>query len=350
MAIVRFSELLAGDANNDNCIDFVGDVLCVAAKFGQSHTQPCNFVPSDALCTPWHADFDGSLTVDFVGDVLPLAANFGKCGEKILPSQAAPTVIAETGPNTQGRIQVSLAGERGRPASEVLVPLEDEAFDVLLNVQDMSSLYGYALEVRYGSGLAVIDSMGQAAQEGGFFREHTTEPTLFFTQHDETSHRIRLVGTLTGEHPGVNGNGEIAHLRFQRLSLTPGAIQIHWVELADAQGRYNRLQNQETLLLRVVPSRTQVLANYPNPFNPETWIPYHLAEGSEVELEIYNQQGKRIRRLELGYQSPGIYIRPSEAIYWDGRNQQGESVSSGLYFYHLRAGQFSQVRRMVLLK
>ena len=95
---------------------------------------------------------------------------------------------------------------------------------------------------------------------------------------------------------------------------------------------------------------TALLANYPNPFNPETWIPYRLAKASEVVLVIFASNGQVIRRLELGHQSAGIYQSRSRAVYWDGKNEHGEPVASGLYFYTLTAGEFTATRRMVILK
>ena len=110
------------------------------------------------------------------------------------------------------------------------------------------------------------------------------------------------------------------------------------------------IENLENLLASLIPEETALLANYPNPFNPETWIPYQLAESAEVILTIYDINGEMIRRLAVGYQTAGMYQSRSRAVYWDGRNQLGESVASGLYFYSLTAGEFSATRRMLILK
>ena len=110
------------------------------------------------------------------------------------------------------------------------------------------------------------------------------------------------------------------------------------------------IENLEKLLASLVPKETALLANYPNPFNPETWIPYQLAESGEVTLTIYDGNGQSIRRLAVGHQAAGIYQSRSRAAYWDGRNQLGESVASGLYFYTLTADDFTATRRMLILK
>ncbi len=110
------------------------------------------------------------------------------------------------------------------------------------------------------------------------------------------------------------------------------------------------IENLQNLLALLVPEETVLLRNYPNPFNPETWIPYQLATPAEVVLTIYDMNGQLVRRLAVGHQAAGMYQSRSRAIYWNGRNQLGESVASGLYFYTLMAGEFTATRRMVILK
>ena len=106
----------------------------------------------------------------------------------------------------------------------------------------------------------------------------------------------------------------------------------------------------EQLLAALTPEETALLPNYPNPFNPETWIPYHLAHPADVTLTIYDTNGTPVRQFNLGYQPAGYYADRVKAAYWDGRNNSGESVSSGVYFYQLRAGEYTALRRMVILK
>ena len=106
----------------------------------------------------------------------------------------------------------------------------------------------------------------------------------------------------------------------------------------------------ERLMNTATPTETILLPNYPNPFNPETWIPYDLAEDSEVDIHIYNLKGETVRQLSLGFQGAGTYRTRSRAVYWDGRNAVGEPVASGVYFYTLRTGQIKATRQMVILK
>ena len=99
-----------------------------------------------------------------------------------------------------------------------------------------------------------------------------------------------------------------------------------------------------------IPTDTRLLPNYPNPFNPETWIPYHLARSADVSILIHNILGQPVRRLEIGRRHAGRYIERSQAAYWDGRNDAGELVTSGIYFYSIEVGEFSATRKMVIGK
>jgi flagellar hook assembly protein FlgD len=99
-----------------------------------------------------------------------------------------------------------------------------------------------------------------------------------------------------------------------------------------------------------VPTETALLPNYPNPFNPDTWLPYRLAKESAVAIRIYNHSGTPIRTLSLGVQGQGDYLSFQEAAYWDGRNDAGEPVGSGVYWCTLDAGDYQETRKMVIQK
>ena len=106
----------------------------------------------------------------------------------------------------------------------------------------------------------------------------------------------------------------------------------------------------EHLINTALPSKNALLPNYPNPFNPETWIPYDLVENADVHIDIYNMKGESIRQLSIGFQTAGTYRTQSRAAHWDGRNSVGEPVASGIYFCTLQAGRFKTTRQMVILK
>ena len=134
----------------------------------------------------------------------------------------------------------------------------------------------------------------------------------------------------------------------QELAITDG--QIETVLTAGMEMELDSGDRELTVSLRPLPKVTQLLQNYPNPFNPETWIPYQLNQASEVSLSVYSSEGKQVRQIDLGLKAAGNYQRTERAIYWDRRNASGESVSSGVYFYRLQAGDYSQIRKMVILK
>ena len=121
----------------------------------------------------------------------------------------------------------------------------------------------------------------------------------------------------------------------------------HIITIDDVKS--SRIQLEE-LVAYEIPAETALLNNYPNPFNPETWIPYHLAEDADVSLTIYDANGALVRTIDIGHQTAAKYDARAKAIYWDGRNRFGEQVASGIYFYSLSAGDFSATRKMVILK
>ena len=136
--------------------------------------------------------------------------------------------------------------------------------------------------------------------------------------------------------------------------LDPAMIQA-WIEKAQVEDDgsivfQQGIANLQRLLASLIPEKTMLLANYPNPFNPETWIPYQLANPSDVQIIIYDTRGAVVRRLELGNQRAAHYTSRSRAAYWDGRNAVGERVASGVYYYQLQADNLSLLRKMVILK
>ena len=156
---------------------------------------------------------------------------------------------------------------------------------------------------------------------------------------------------------GAVGNAAAAPSVWDRdfeITLTKSRVDqwLHqaWrVNLTDPAFQRGILMLQQ-LLVALTPKETALLPNYPNPFNPETWIPYQLAEPGDVSISIYAADGKLVRRLDLGHQQVGIYESRNRAVYWDGRNEWGEAVASGVYFYTLMAGDFNATRKMLIRK
>ena len=155
---------------------------------------------------------------------------------------------------------------------------------------------------------------------------------------------------------GALGNGAAApSLHPQSLEMLTAAEVKQWLstaqhlDLTDAMSQRGILFLQQ-LLITLTPKETALLANFPNPFNPETWIPYQLSKEADVTLTIYAVNGRVVRQLALGHQPAGVYQARSRAAYWDGRNALGELVASGVYFYTLTADDFSATRKLLIQK
>ena len=140
------------------------------------------------------------------------------------------------------------------------------------------------------------------------------------------------------------------------LGIAPTRAEVkQWLDqakvlaLADAAS-WRGIWLLESLLAALKPKETALLPNYPNPFNPETWIPYHLAVDADVRIYVYDAKGVLMRKLDLGHQPAGYYADRGRAAYWDGCNNNAEEVASGVYFYQLRAGEYLQMRQMVVVK
>ena len=161
----------------------------------------------------------------------------------------------------------------------------------------------------------------------------------------QVGYRLTVVDIKGGRAAAI---GDTLEISVKSPDTSIGVQPLRYTVTAE-DVRRSRVQ-LPALFLQEVPAKTQLLRNYPNPFNPETWIPYRLAEDAFVTLTIYNGSGQVVRTLDIGHQAASIYESRSKAAYWDGRNNLGESVASGLYFYTLTAGDYSATRKMLILK
>ena len=214
------------------------------------------------------------------------------------------------------------------------------------------ALSGYQLDTQtplisvYGS---VVDEITGLAREG--FRVKVKNLTTKAALSEITSveaadgYSITFVD-LTDAHAARVG--DVLEISADSPDPLVGVKPVrHIVTVDDVKN--SRIQLEE-LIAYEIPAETELLRNYPNPFNPETWIPYHLSEDADVNLTIYGINGEVVRDIDVGHQTAAKYDTRAKAIYWDGRNRFGEQVASGIYFYHLDAGDFSGTRKMVILK
>ena len=165
------------------------------------------------------------------------------------------------------------------------------------------------------------------------------------TRDEGTGYRLTVVDIETGRAATV---GDILEVSAQSSHPFIGVEPLRYAVTAE-DVRQSLIQLPELVVYKI-PAETELLPNYPNPFNPETWIPYRLGEDAFVTLIIYDGTGQVVRTLEVGHRIASAYESRSKAIYWDGRNEVGEQVASGVYFYTLTADDFSATRKMLILK
>ncbi|MCD6506085.1 IPT/TIG domain-containing protein [Candidatus Poribacteria bacterium] len=304
--------LLAGDADGDNDVD-LKDFNVLSASFGSVQGDP-NYNSS--------CDFNGNDTVD-LSDFAVLASNFLKAGD------AAPD-NGKTEDEFDLKLSSVIAGQEAKIALK----------------GDVSSLYAYAVQIEFDpEQLQLRDAEPGDLLSGGKILYHIKieRPGL-----------ATVLASLIEEKSGLNGKGDLLRLTFRVNSWSEDTS----VKLLNGISIRVRGSNEVkigmlpklSLILHAVPEATSLGQNYPNPFNPETWIPFRLSERAEVKIRIFDVSGKLVRVLDLGKLEPGYYEDRSRAAYWDGRNEIGEKVTSGVYIYQLLVGDRSFARKMVILK
>jgi len=305
--LVAYSTI-AGDANADWRVDLV-DFSILASAFGTSDER---------------ADFDGDGFVN-LPDFSILAANFGKTTNDLLsPRRDDSTMIPA------GHLSLNMPTKIYR--GDVV-----EATVMAENI----SLKAYTFTPTYDS--SMLKLMEDGIVEGDFLKD-----SLFVAIAGEDA-PLRIFSATRSK--ASEGTGMLTKLRFRVMAdgVSNNAIALRDVQIVDGLGRFSHLPEIHAAF-STVPHKTRLLANYPNPFNPETWIPFELADGANVKLRIYDVSGRLVRTLDLGYRHAGRYVDQSMAAYWDGRSSSGERVASGIYLYSLTAGEFSAIRRMLILK
>ena len=159
---------------------------------------------------------------------------------------------------------------------------------------------------------------------------------------------VAVAGALGNTAAAPSAWGRDLEAGLTRADVQQWIAQARGLDLTDAAQK--GIVFLEQLAAALTPERTALLPNYPNPFNPETWIPYHLAGDAEVRVAIYDINGALMRILDLGRQPAGLYTDKGSAAYWDGRNHRGEAVRNGVYFYQLRVGDYAHTRKMLIRK
>jgi hypothetical protein len=310
--------LRGGDATNDNQVD-ISDANQIFSVWNQSSTDSAYVRDADV-------NNDGVINQLDLGFV---TKNFGNDGF------GAPPVFK----------RVDRAGDNSTAVADVEGVEDVEAwwagrvFEVTATVRDMNDVAAFGLTLSYDPDRVKPLGEGQTVVEGNVFAENP-RGALFFNRSEPGL--IEVGSGRIGDEWSASGDADLVTVRFVALGDDPGLIRIVSGGLVNSahQGVPLRVNKVEAL-----PQVAQLLPNFPNPFNPSTEIRFAIPTARDVKLRIYNQLGQTIRTLADNRMKAGNY-----ALKWDGTDNQGLTVASGVYFYSLEAGEFSQIRKMTLLK
>ena len=221
---------------------------------------------------------------------------------------------------------LSLPEIRARAGDRIQIPIE---------INDATGLFAGGVTLKYDA--TVLRAVGIAAFDilNGAYWKGSTDVT------GET--RFAFASTQT-----MKGNGRMLVVEFEVMPNTKGmtsALTLENVNLSNSRS-VTKINGE----VHVIPSTFALFQNFPNPFNPDTWLPYQLPNDAPVTIRIYNTKGQLIRTLNLGDKQAGVYAAKNQAAYWNGRDRLGEKVASGVYYYTLEAGEFRATRKMVIMK
>lgn len=168
-----------------------------------------------------------------------------------------------------------------------------------------------------------------------------------YRSENKAGHFIKINSNL------IKAKAQAASYQYIDENIIPDQTYFYYLEDISISGERSKstiITTGNIQFLTLGQIKNALLQNFPNPFNPETWIPYELANPAKVEIRIYNLKGELIHTLNLGHKSAGFYMSKERAAHWDGRNEAGEQASSGVYFYQITSGDFTATRKMILMK
>ena len=304
-----FTVLLLGDVNNDGAVRSNDAILSL--RFAAGLQEPTED-------EKWAADMngDGEIKADDAILILRKAAGLSAPSADYVASSAGPVTITST-------------EAHGVAGGSVTVPLK---------VDNFAGLAGGDIRIAYDPAvLRAVDVLPGSAKSKVLLVANLAEPGMVhisFAGSDSLSSKALAsikfevladdVSPLTFKSVGFYG--------FNALPLASRGVD-------------------EVFRSWAIPAEySDLLQNFPNPFNPETWVPFQLKESSEVTIRIYNASGNLVRELDLGYRPAGLYVSQDRAAYWDGMTNAGERVSSGVYFYNIQAVNYSATRKMIVVR
>ncbi len=226
-------------------------------------------------------------------------------------------------------------------------------FTVHLKAEKLADLAGWQTDITFNPTVLKADKVS----EGDFLKQAGGSTHFKVTIPDKQGKITDCFGVRTSEG-GARGQGTLLSIQFTVLAEGWTYVTLRDFKAVSSTNKPIDSPPIEILIVvegqpnapTLVPEDTTVFHNYPNPFNPETWIPYQLEQPADVKIAIYAANGQLVRLLNLGHQAAGYYIGKHRAAHWDGKNTVGEPVASGVYFYQLQADNLSFLRKMVILK
>ena len=230
-----------------------------------------------------------------------------------------------------------------------------DAFTVHLKTENADNLAGWQTNLLFDK--AVLKAA--RVTEGDFLKQGDGRSFFQAGTINNTTGKITGIKAVQLSKGKMTRQGTLFSVRFTAIANGESQLTVNSFQAGSSKGeKINATPPEITIIVgddapaapSLRPDETALLHNYPNPFNPETWIPYQLAEPADVTIRIYAASGVLVRTLAVGYQPVGIYQYRSRAAYWDGKNEVGESVASGIYFYTLTAGDFTATRKMLIMK
>jgi len=309
--------LRGGDATGDNQVD-IADANLVYSLWNE---------------TPGDASFvaDADVNADGVINSLDLGfvtTNFGNDG------YGAPPVFKATGEDSDNATaKVEVVG-----VEEVESWWSGRVFEVTAKATGMNDVMAYELVLGYDPDRVKV-LPGAAVVEGDVFANNS-RGSLFFSRNEPG--RVEVASGRVGREWSARGDAELVTVRFMALTEDPGQIEVLGGQFVNSAYRANTMRVEKAQALPRVAALHQ---NFPNPFNPSTEIRFDIPTAREVQLRVFNQLGQTVRTLVDNRMKAGTY-----RIKWDGKTEAGNSISSGVYFYSLEAGDFSQIRKMTLVK
>ncbi len=313
------------DVNCDNQVN-VFDVLLVATAWGTSDGDPDYQAEYDL-------NEDGSIDIE---DLTMVAEYWGE--EAPFELMATPSLASL---DTRSVIL---------QANSPYIKVGDTAcFDVI--TEGDSPIRAFELRLSYDA--AILEFKEAELGQVFLLREDKNSMITLGPKLDKSKGEILYGGIRLGYDSHTHASGTIAHLAFMPRQVSELQLDISYLKLVDAQWRLLPITIKKQIpqmIMPQAPKTSALLQNYPNPFNPETCIPYQLSKNADVTIRIYNIKGQLIRQISLGHKQAGSYLDKRGAAYWDGKNNAGEKIASGMYFYQLQSEDFRAMRRMMIVK